>query len=260
MLKNMENETHIIGFKRVISEAAVDTDKFFGWFDNKSTFEETYTQAAWDFSWHIAVPLAPYISKPVHTMCALEIGGGGGRLSAQAARHFGRVVSVDIHDQLSKVSDKCKQLGITNIEFKQGNGYLLPCDDQSVDVVYSFIVFQHLEKISILESYLRETFRVLCPGGLALIYAGRHGPNSLRKASKLLYRWDVLMEKFRLPNGYKEEDAPINSTNLRVSRQFMKNLGAKIGFKYLTCYPSRKNIPMGTKFFGGQHGFLWRRP
>ena len=103
-------------------------------------------------------------------------------------------------------------------------------------------------------------YRILRPGGIAVIYAGRLGPNSLYKTSRLLFLYDVFMEKFRLPKGYLEKPAPVNHTNLLVSRAFMKNLAEKSGFTHLESRPSRRNLDQGARQYGGQHGFIWRKP
>lgn len=259
---SVEREGHIPGFLDEIAKVSGDEEAFFGWFNNQESFAEAYFSGAWDFSWHFAVPLARHLHRSVTAgggLSALEIGCGGGRLLAHAARFFPHVIGVDIHDQLDVVGRKLRAIGVHNAELRQCDGRTLPCADAEVDVVYSFIVFQHLERIEILKAYLREAFRVLKPGGLALIYAGRLRRWSAQRDSRLRLLCDLCLERFRLPNGYLEVSAPVNSTNLRVSRSFMLAEACRIGFTPLMTCVSRRRVPEETPQYGGQHGFLLKK-
>jgi ubiquinone/menaquinone biosynthesis C-methylase UbiE len=254
---------HIVGFRDEIARASADTDEFFGWFNNQSSFEEAYFSGGWDFAWHVATPVSRHLHKAVTAeggLCALEIGCGGGRLLAHAARMFPRVIGVDIHDQLDLVGLKLRELGITNVDLRQGDGRCLPCADGQVDVVYSCIVLQHVETLTRLRGYLQETFRVLKPGGLAMLYVGRLRTWSTHRDSKLRLACDLILERVRMPRGYEELDAPVNSTNLRVTRPFMRSLVRDAGFVPLMTNVSRRRVPHETGHFGGQHGFLVRKP
>ena len=255
--------THVPGFRESIDAVSADQDAFFRWFNNDASLVDATFSGAWDFSWHIAAPLARHLGRSVTAdggMTALEIGCGGGRMLGHAARMFPRVIGVDVHDHLDAVGRRLAEVGIDNVDLRRCDGLSLPCDDASVDVVYSFIVFQHLEKIAILIAYLRESFRVLKPGGLAMIYAGRQARLSLHRRSRLLLLCDLLLEPFSLPRGYREIPAAVNSTNLRVSRSFMRVRARGVGFQTIETCVSRRNIPQDTARFGGQHGFLLRKP
>src|SRR5450755_4140854 len=153
----VESRGHIPGFREEIGKASGNEEMFFGWFNNQDSFADAYLSGAWDFSWHFAAPLARHLRRSVTAdggLTALEIGCGGGRLLAHAARFFPRVIGVDIHDQLDLVGRKLREIGVHNAELRHGDGHTLPCAEAEVDVVYSFIVFQHLEKIDILKAYL----------------------------------------------------------------------------------------------------------
>lgn len=258
-----EHQSHIHGFREEIGKLRGDDEAFFGWFNNQDSFAEAHFSGAWDFAWHVAAPLARHLNRAVTAdggMTALEIGYGGGRLLAHAARFFPRVIGVDIHHQPDVVRRKLAEIGVHNAELRQGDGRTLPCADAEVDVVYSFIVFQHLEKMEIQTGYLQETFRVLKPGGLAMIYTGRMRSSSRHRDSRLALWWDLCLERFRLPGGYRQTSAPINSTNLRVSRAFMLAEARRIGFTPLMTCVSRRRVPQDTVQYGGQHGFLLKKP
>ena len=104
---------------------------------------------------HIARPLAGRVTEP-ETKTVLEIGYGGGRLLAAASRAFGKAVGVDVHDCRTTVSAELGRLGVSNVELHCSDGRTLPVSDQSVDVVYSFIVLQHLERLEVHRALLAE--------------------------------------------------------------------------------------------------------
>ncbi len=99
----------------------------------------------------------------------LEIGCGMGRMTSRLADLFGRVVGLDVSEEMLErareaLPDK------KNITWLQGNGAdLAGVADASVDVVFSYIVLQHVPTVAGQLSYFRETRRVLAPGGAAAI-------------------------------------------------------------------------------------------
>jgi len=94
---------------------------------------------------------------------ALEIGCGAGRMTMSLSRIFGRVAAVDVSQEMiahARVALRDR----SNVELQVNNG----CDlsmftDESFDFAISAIVFQHIPKHSIVENYIRETWRVLRP-------------------------------------------------------------------------------------------------
>lgn len=101
------------------------------------------------------------------TMTALDIGCGTGRLVRGMAPYFKQVIGIDISkEMLSRAKNDNKNL--SNAQFLLGNGVDLDrVEDSSIDVVFSYIVFQHIPKRSIIFNYIREIERVLKPGGYA---------------------------------------------------------------------------------------------
>lgn len=250
---------HIAGFKDEISKVAHDEDLFFGWFNNQANFQKTYINAAWDFSYHFAAPLAEVLEQPMEDCTALEIGCGGGRLTAHAARHVKTIVGVDIHENLPIVERKFDDLGITNATFLKCDGINIPCEKDKFDLIYSFIVFQHLEHIEIAEKYINECYRCLKKGGFCMVYFGRYAPFSKYKSSWLLKNLDSLLERVALFDGYKEFSAPVNHTNLYITLPYMKKMAKHAGFSLISSTTSRRNIPLATKCYGGQHGIILKK-
>lgn len=194
--EQIETRGHIVGFQEEIKKAGKDSvEKFFTWFNESCDINETFVRGAWDFSIHFAYPLAKYLEHP-ESKDALEIGHGGGRILASACRHFRKVVGIDIHDNNTLVTDELNNRGITNFELKQTDGITIPIPDNSIDVAYSFIVLQHVEKIDIFIHYIQETYRVLKPNGIAVLYFGRFHRFSLNRKTRIRYLFDQVAELF----------------------------------------------------------------
>jgi SAM-dependent methyltransferase len=209
--------------------------------------------------WHIAQPLAPYLTQP-ETKTALEIGHGGGRLLAAAGRCFQHVIGVDIHDENVKVHSALRERGIRNAQLFKTEGARLPIETEHVNCVYSFIVLQHVETYAVFMRYFQEAFRVLKPGGLAVLYFARWYRWSFGRSSRLLYVADRMLEPFFLWKGYEELPARVNSTNLRVSLRQARWLARGVGFEVLRALVSGRRVPDGAALYGGQHGLVLKKP
>lgn len=99
---------------------------------------------------------------------ALEIGCGIGRLSEFIAPHVNKLYGVDISEEMiSRAKDRLNQQ--KNIIFMATDGASFPIDNESVDVVLSFIVFQHMPSVKIIRKNIEEISRVLKTGGVAKI-------------------------------------------------------------------------------------------
>lgn len=258
--EHIERRDHVAGFREAIAQAArQDENAFFGWFDHADDKESSFVRGSWDFLWHIAQPLTPYLTRP-ETKTALEIGHGGGRLLAAAGRCFQFVIGVDIHDENDKVHVALRDRGVRNAQLMKSEGARLPVGPAHVDCVYSFIVLQHVETYAVFKRYFEETYRVLRPGGLAVLYFARRYRWSFNRSSRLLYGLDRLLEPLLLWKGYEELAAPVNSTNLRVSLRQATSLARAIGFEVVRTLVSRRRVPDGAALYGGQHGLVLKKP
>ncbi|MEK9569981.1 MAG: class I SAM-dependent methyltransferase [Paracoccaceae bacterium] len=143
---------------------------FLNWFDATKSVPETISKASSD--WLYRFQNFPHFSHlPKRT--ALEIGFGGGRLLSQAAKCFETVYGVDIHQNFAMSKKFLSSLGVSNVAlFCREEINRIP--DESVDFVYSFIVFQHFDKIEEVDFYLNHIHRLLTPEGMAHIYFGKN--------------------------------------------------------------------------------------
>jgi len=97
---------------------------------------------------------------------ALEIGCGPGRLMRPMSRHFGEIHGVDISDEMIRLAgEQLKDIPHAHAHVTPDStlGMFL---DGSFDFVYSYIVFQHIPSRDVVLNYLRESGRVLKPGGI----------------------------------------------------------------------------------------------
>ncbi|HYZ91767.1 MAG TPA: methyltransferase domain-containing protein [Actinomycetota bacterium] len=119
-------------------------------------------------------------SAPPGTSLAVDIGSGLGRLCVPLAERFDRVVGIDIS---SEMVERARSLVHNDrIEFLVGDGTTLrPIGDATADLVFTFTVFQHIPRISVIEGYIEEVGRILRPGGV-FVFQWNNTPGSVRWA------------------------------------------------------------------------------
>jgi ubiquinone/menaquinone biosynthesis C-methylase UbiE len=165
-------QLHLKNWKTETAEHATDLQKFLSWFDTAKSSQESYMSGWWDFSFHILKPeLVALLGEPCEKT-ALEIGYGAGRLLVPACHYFRYCVGIDIHPFTEKVEELMREQGVTNFTLYQTDGFTIPLDSESTDLVYSFIVLQHLPTIESLQDYLAEIYRVLKLGAISILYMG----------------------------------------------------------------------------------------
>src|SRR5580698_4043752 len=97
---------------------------------------------------------------------ALEIGCGPGRLVKTLSRHFGEIHGVDVSDEMIVLARE-RLADIPHAHFHANDGSSLgQFADDSFEFVYSYAVFQHIPSRDVVAEYMRETARVLKPGGV----------------------------------------------------------------------------------------------
>lgn len=144
--------------------------------------------------------LTPYVT-PKTTM--LEIGPGGGRWTRYllAAR---MVYAVDYHQEL--LDELAVNFRADNIVSIKNNGTdLLGVPPESIDFVFSFGVFVHLD-LDLIDAYLRSFKSVLkCGGSVVLQYADKTKPMA-KLNSGFAQNTPDQMRKLILSHGYRIEE------------------------------------------------------
>jgi SAM-dependent methyltransferase len=99
----------------------------------------------------------------------VDIGCGVGRLTRPLAARAGRVLAVDVSEEmLTRARELNPQL--ENVQWVLGDGRSLTgIPDAAADGCVSIVVFQHIPEAAITLGYVREIGRVLKPGGWATI-------------------------------------------------------------------------------------------
>lgn len=121
-------------------------------------------------------------AAPERTEVALEIGSGLGRIVKALASRFDRVVGVDISAEM--IRQATGLVDDPKITFVHGDGEgLAGVEDDSVDLVLSFTVFQHIPDPTVIEQYIREAGRVLRPRGI-LSFQWNNTPGARRWAAR----------------------------------------------------------------------------
>ncbi len=100
----------------------------------------------------------------------LDLGSGAGLDAYFAARQVGpdgKVIGVDMTpEMLAKARANAEEMGMTNIEFREGDIENLPVDADSIDVIISNCVINLAPSKS---KVFEESFRVLKPGGRMMV-------------------------------------------------------------------------------------------
>jgi len=104
----------------------------------------------------------------------LEIGCGIGRMLRPFARRFASVYGVDVSTEMVNLAHQ-RLADLPNVKVWRTDGASLqPIQSGSVDLAVSYLVFQHIPDVSVVEANIRETFRVLREGGLFKFQAAGH--------------------------------------------------------------------------------------
>lgn len=104
--------------------------------------------------------------KDPRQMRVLEIGCGAGRVTRPLSEVFGEVHAVDVSGEMVR---RARQVlaGRPNVFLYKNNGMdLSVLGDLKFDFAFSIVVFQHIPRREVVESYVREVHRLLRPGAL----------------------------------------------------------------------------------------------
>lgn len=226
------NADHVEKYSSAISIAR-NENRFQQWFASSKSNEQARVSGYWDFSIHILTPtVCSYIHNPWE-QTALEIGFGGGRLLNAACGFFNHAIGVDIHSDLDMTEILLKKNGVSNFSLYRGDGETLPVSSSSVDFLYSFITFLHLQSFKTFCSYLTEIYRCLKTNGIAQIY---YQPCA--------------------DNEFIEHSAPANHASLQVRQDIAELSASKAGLVLVDSGKSYKSVPNGFPKEIGQQLYM----
>jgi 2-polyprenyl-3-methyl-5-hydroxy-6-metoxy-1,4-benzoquinol methylase len=137
-------------------------------------------------------PLAPADGKVV-----VDVGCSWGRWSIAAARAGFFPVGLDVHiDALAAAKRVSRQLGAETAQVC-GDIEALPFRSESVDVVFSYSVLQHIDRAKVMR-FFGEAARVLKPGGLCLVQLpNAYGLYSIARQARRGFR-DAAPDSFEM--------------------------------------------------------------
>ncbi len=111
-------------------------------------------------------PINVYQGQDPAQMRVLEIGCGAGRVTRALSSLFGDVHAVDVSGEMVARARAALQ-DRPNVRVYQNNGCDLAVVPPLVfDFAFSSHVFQHIPSREVIESYVREVHRLLCPEAL----------------------------------------------------------------------------------------------
>lgn len=150
-------------------------------------------------------------------MAVVEIGCGTGRLLRALARRFKAVYGLDVSPEMIRVAQK-ELKDLNNLTLFVTSGRDLGClNSETVDLVISYIVFQHIPDRATIENYIREAHRVVVPGGLFKFQVHGRGGTLL----------DAVREKVRRKTTWK---------GVRFTEAEIQSLTKGAGFDLLGTY------------------------
>lgn len=114
-------------------------------------------------------PVLATYRVPAAAQAALDLGCGVGRFSRALAERFDAVAGIDVSEGMIQTAVDTNR-DVDNLRFVATDGVFFPLDEDSVDFVFSYEVLQHMPSHDVIAANLRETARVLRPGGRALLH------------------------------------------------------------------------------------------
>jgi ubiquinone/menaquinone biosynthesis C-methylase UbiE/uncharacterized protein YbaR (Trm112 family) len=133
-------------------------------------------------------PIPVWPLPAVSGQIVLDVGCSWGRWSVAAARAGFSPIGLDVHiDALAAAGRVSRQLGVS-ASFVCGDIEALPLPAKSVDVVFSYSVLQHIDRLKV-GRFFEEATRVLKPGGVCLVQLpNAYGMYSIIRQAKRGFR------------------------------------------------------------------------
>lgn len=134
----------------------------------------------------------------------VEIGCGAGRMTAALVQAFDKVFAVDVSPDQIAMAAKLLGESASRVEFRVVDVPEIPLPDRTCVAMFSTHVFQHFSDFSAVVEYLRQTFRVLRPGGTICFHLpvpGAHGGEMPGRLATLRNRLRLMLLRTVLKRG-----------------------------------------------------------
>lgn len=256
-----ENTKNIQEFSSEINKAASKSNAdFLAWFNDNENKNSVIISGYRDLHYSIIKEkIYRKIKTNSRSLIACEIGCGGGRIMNATAKIFKNVIGLDIHKNLDDTDKFLLEMGNNNTKTHEIIDCKFPLKDDSVDFIYSFIVFQHLLKIETFIDYSREIAKKLKTTGVAIIYFGRprffsNFISNYKSLNYLLMILDRILFEYAyinlFRNGYIEyPKVEANDVNLVVSVKKARKIFGNAGLRVTDSGISQKNNAYGTQYY-----------
>jgi SAM-dependent methyltransferase len=251
------------GYKNETTELLKQSDeKFILWFDGGGSIKGAFEKAE-DIFTRLFLPHARKHLRRLDNKKALDIGYGAGLKVYEAAKHFKESHGVDCHGKHDDVFNLLHKYGedenVADIYLRTAEANNLPYDDGEFDFVHSWTTFLHFDTYSYVVETLNEIYRVLKPGGVAVIYFTR----LVRKSNAQTiaeYKADLKTEESQ-ELGYREGGplTKVRATGIIIALWKMIESAKEIDFQIVKkTYSHDKNDDRSVTVFG-QHGLVLRK-
>lgn len=205
-------------------------------FSHKSNCEEERS-GFWDFSFHIASKIMPFI---IENGKALDIGCGAGRLLIPAAGHFSAVYGCDLHSRGDLIEKRAISSGYKNVCYKQTNGRAIPYDSGMFDMIYSIYALTYSGRINVLNDIIKDSYRTLKVGGVCILYYGARSNLCRETSSSTIMLLDRLLESIPGFMSAIEQESEVNQRNLSVPKWLVHAALLREGFSIIGHGRSRR--------------------
>ena len=234
--------------ERVTQVRKEGAPKFFKFFDGGNTPDLAFAKAE-DVFTRMMLPWVPWPLWAKKKGTSLDLGYGGGGQVLAARKHFTYVFGLDVHNEGMYVCNELRRRGASRFILIRGDGSKIYhiCDNH-IDFVHSWVTLMHVGTINIVKKYLKEIYRVMKPGGIAVLFFSR-----LLNTGTDFSDWKNDIEK---EGTYREKAGRrVNQINLQIGMKFFEALCKDAGFILVNRTVSHS--PTGV--CGGQHGAIIRK-
>lgn len=170
--------------------------------NNNLDYWRTDTEAFWASGEETLALLERKLGvRPAPGDVVLDVGCGVGRMVRALAGRSRAVIGLDVAGEMLAQARKLNA-DLDHVTWVHGDGRSLDgVPDASVDLVVSFVVFQHIPDPRVTLAYIRDMGRVLKPGGRAAFQISNAPHPHRRTRSPASLRWRLLQLARRTPRG-----------------------------------------------------------